>query len=177
MKATQFPARWVRNGVVASLVAGATLVLGLGSASAQCLEPPGDLNKDGKTNVLDLQCAIYVSLFETGAGGVTELPTCLKAPPQASDINCDSNTDISDVLNIVHYAVGLPLSSVIDADGDQCPDACEVPAVYAPIPTIATGMSASPSWTLKATASGFQAKGTSSSASFSLKPKAVTSQN
>lgn len=177
MKANPFFARSIGKGLVALAVAGAAVVFGLGSASAQCLEPPGDVNNDGVTNVLDLQCLIYVSLYETGAGGVTELPACLQAPPQAADINCDSNTDVSDVLNVVYYAVGLPLSSAVDGDGDQCPDACEVPAVYAPIPTIATGMSASPSWTLKATASGFQAKGTSSSTSFSLKPKAVTSQN
>lgn len=175
MKAASRIASFLRLGATAACAVGFAVFATGGDAQAQCLTPPGDLNDDGKTNVLDLQCGIFVSLFDSGAPGITELPACLKAPEQAADINCDGSVTVSDVLITVNYAVNLPLAGAIDADGDACPDACEVPDTFGALPAIASGTSASPSFTLRATSTGFQATGTSSSSSFSLKPKTVKS--
>lgn len=163
----------LRLSATAAVAFGLVAILG-GTASAQCLTPQGDINDDGVTNVLDLQCLIFASLCELDES-CSEFPACVVAPAQATDANCDSSTDVSDVLLLVNYAVGLDIDEAIDADGDQCPDACEVPAAYGALPAIATGTSSSASFTLRATAKGFQATGSSTGATsgLTLKPKTV----
>lgn len=37
-------------------------------ANGACLDPPGDVNASGATNVVDVQCVILLSLWKLGGG-------------------------------------------------------------------------------------------------------------
>jgi hypothetical protein len=58
--------------------------------------------------------------------------------PAWLDTNCDGQASVTDVLLITTRALGQPLGAAIDADADQCPDACTT-AVTAYTPSVARG--------------------------------------
>jgi hypothetical protein len=152
-------------------LAGVFVALVAVSAQAQCLTPRGDLNADGNTNILDIQCGIYVSLLDLEA--LVDPPACLGHPLAASDIDCDGNINVTDMLVIVQLAVNLPLNEALDGDADGCPDDCQVPgSLEGGIATVA-GTSTGPSWKLHALGNGFETPDSSDSTSFSLRPLAV----
>ena len=55
-------------------------------------------------------CALFLCIFSTHA----------EAKP--ADLNCDGMADVSDVQLVIFQALGLPLSSVIDANNDGIHD-------------------------------------------------------
>lgn len=96
-------------------------------AMATCLDPLGDIDSSGETNVVDVQCAILLNLWSL-AGQVDVVPSCYKAygaPNVVGDLNCDYVVNVADTLLSIAYAVGSPLNSAIDTNGNQCPDGCE----------------------------------------------------
>jgi hypothetical protein len=95
-----------------------------GSIPAPCQEPRGDLNGDGTASVVDAQCAILVNLW-TLAGSEGAPPACLAWPPQTVDLDCDCETNVSDVILVIQSILTAPLSESLDADANGCPDACE----------------------------------------------------
>ncbi len=96
-----------------------------GPAAAVCLAPPGDITHDGSADVIDVQCAILVSLWNLG-GATGAPPSCVPADPLANvDLNCDGATNVVDVNTAISLALSVPLSPSIDADGDGCPDGCD----------------------------------------------------
>jgi hypothetical protein len=139
------------------------------AAQAQCLTPRGDINGDGTTNILDIQCGIFVSLTDPAAAP----PACLAWPTGAADIDCDGEINVTDMLIIVQLATELPLAPQIDADGDACPDACRSPGALTGGLAIATGTSAGPSYTLHALGADIAGSGGSVSPSFALRPLAM----
>lgn len=145
-------------------------------ADAQCLNPPGDVNKNGVTDITDLQCAILVSLAPIGPGGQVVAPACLKVPVGATDTNCDGPINISDLVIMVYWAVGLPLDPIIDPNANNCPDACEVPGSYRVAPIYASGKSSSANFVLIPRGNSMQATGGSEGANFKLVPKGVGDQ-
>jgi hypothetical protein len=147
-------------------------VLGAASAaSAQCLEPRGDLSGDGITNIVDIQCAVFVSLDPEA--NLLNPPDCLGYPFQAADTNCDGSVDVTDLIILIQHAVDLDLDLGIDADGDQCADVCQVPGTLSSGHGMAAGVSEGPTLRLRALGSGFETAGGSTSASFVLRPQAV----
>lgn len=159
------------------LAAFASLLLA-GSASAQCLSPAGDINNDDTTDIVDIQCAILVSLNELAGGGAEGLPGCLQVPTTAVDINCDSEDanpkiDIADLLLIVNYAFDIPLPDLVDPNADNCPDACEVPGSLYNVPVWATGTTAGGGFTLKATGGANPGNVPMTGNGFVLEPRAV----
>ncbi|NUN13804.1 MAG: hypothetical protein HUU55_09215 [Myxococcales bacterium] len=92
---------------------------------ADCPAQLGDVNGDGQTDVIDAQCAILIVLWSiNGQNG--SAPPCLGSNgPSVTDIDCTNGSNIADVQLIVLLSFGLPLSPVLDSDGDQCPNACE----------------------------------------------------
>jgi hypothetical protein len=89
-----------------------------------CSEPPGDVNGDDKTDVVDVQCGILVVLWEI-VGNTGGIPACLAGPPAAADISCDAATDVIDVQLLISMALGGDLALSIDGDANGCPDLCE----------------------------------------------------
>lgn len=116
-------AQWL----VAIGVAAAVWGLG-GPVAAVCLTPPGDVTGEGTTSVVDVQCGIVQVLAEIGAG-VDSVPACVMGQPERVDANCDLLRDVSDVLIIVGYVLGMPLDSTLDTDGNSCPDLCDNPCL------------------------------------------------
>ncbi|NUN12940.1 MAG: LamG domain-containing protein [Myxococcales bacterium] len=101
------------------------------SAMSDCLNPPGDLTGDNKTDVVDTQCAILTALWSL-VGSETEPPACLPAnsdPVAVADQNCDTVVSVADAQLVILFALGTPLAASLDADNNQCPDACEVECV------------------------------------------------
>lgn len=97
-------------------------------AHAVCLQPPGDVTSDALATVADVQCNILMNLWSL-AGQVDDVPPCLAAPgspAKVPDHNCDKVINVVDTQIAVSFALGIPLSPVIDADSDQCVDACQV---------------------------------------------------
>lgn len=108
-------------------VLAATFLLGSPqNAFAECATPPGDVNGDGQTDVVDAQCAIIVVLWELG-GSSGNPPPCLgpSGDTAAANTNCDVGVNVVDVQLIVLMAFGTPLNLAIDSDSDGCPDACQ----------------------------------------------------
>ena len=52
-------------------------------------------------------------------------PVSTQAQTWSTDINCDGSTNVVDVMILVLQSLGEPLSSTLDADGDNIPDACQ----------------------------------------------------
>lgn len=77
-----------RRGIVALLVAGASVLVPCQSVVLPCL-PRADLNGDRQVNVLDVQAWVAASL----AGGLS---------PANADINGDGQTDVRDLQRLIH---------------------------------------------------------------------------
>lgn len=93
------------------------------SNAGQCLSPVGDVNGNGATNIVDVQCLILTSLWSlNNQEGLP--PDCIAGAPDTADVNCDFQLSVVDVQVLVNLALGSPLSSQIDGDKDGCPDAC-----------------------------------------------------
>jgi hypothetical protein len=152
-------------------VLGVFSALAVTSASAQCLTPRGDLNGDGTSNVVDIQCAVFVAL--NAENNPSNPPACLAYSYVSADANCDDSIDVTDVLILVNHAVGAPIAASLDADGNNCVDACQTIGALVGDFAWADGDSASPSWTLQAVGTGFPTGGASGSASFQLQPLAL----
>jgi hypothetical protein len=99
----------------------------VGSASwAACVDPPGDLDANGDPNVVDVQCAILVSLWTLSGSIPDASPGCAGASPlERADMNCDGQGNVVDVQIAIQYALDQALDPAIDANADACPDACQ----------------------------------------------------
>ncbi len=118
--------------VVAVAMVGALVAFGGGSrpAVALCLQPAGDITGDGTATVVDVQCESILNLWSLG-GMQGPAPECVGVTGPAwlaGDHNCDHVINVTDTLLAVHWALQLPLSPVLDADGDNCVDACQLDA-------------------------------------------------
>lgn len=102
-------------------------LLGSPAARAQCLDPAGDVDGDGITNVTDVQCAILAVLWELDSP-LSPPPSCLNDLPERADLDCDADRDVVDLVALIRLALDLPLATA-DANGNDCHDACE-PPVY-----------------------------------------------
>lgn len=94
---------------------------------AVCLNPPGDVSGDQVTSVVDVQCSILMNLWSL-AGQEGPLPPCLTtvgSPSVIPDHNCDRIINITDTLLAVTFTLTAPLDESIDANANQCVDACE----------------------------------------------------
>ncbi len=106
-------------------------------ATAQCLKPAGDLNGSGLTDVADVQCSVLLALWKLSLQGpLAQPPQCLSVPLPLADVDCDGAENVTDALLVVQFALGLPLASNIDADADDCPDACAAPPPKGPAPSL-----------------------------------------
>jgi hypothetical protein len=101
-------------------------------AQAECLTVPGDVNADGKTNVVDTQCTLLTVLYQlTGAVGAP--PGCLKGQsPLAADVNCTGQIDVVDVQVTIALILTGKLPPAVDSDQNACVDNCEAPSDQAP---------------------------------------------
>lgn len=81
----------------------------------------GDVNGDGSVDVNDVQCTIMAILADFNSDPA---PACLEAAYLAES-DCDESYDVDDVKVSILYSLGGGLPSVIDADDNLCPDACE----------------------------------------------------
>lgn len=109
---------------------GGCFVLSPKIGAALCLNPPGDITRDNKTDVGDVQCAILVSLWALDSQQ-TPIPSCLGPVtpfPQLTgpDTNCDGDLNIADGLVCIQNALNAPLSTLLDANKDQCVDVCQL---------------------------------------------------
>jgi len=84
------------------------------SGTATCLDPLGDINLSGDTDVIDIVCEVSVILDK--ATGTT--PECLQASEDAADLSCDGVTNVIDALLLVSY--------VTNSSDSVCPEACQV---------------------------------------------------
>lgn len=96
-------------------------------AAASCPANYGHVTHSSTIGIIDVQCAINCSLWELSGGGAAQMPVCLGGDPSGADVNCDSACTISDVMLEIALVLGMPLSSDVDANGNQCADACEQP--------------------------------------------------
>jgi hypothetical protein len=113
-----------KNFALASLGALCAWVGSPGVAQAECLTPPGDVDGSGLTNVVDVQCALVTSLWYLN-NQQGPIPNCVASVGGlVADTNCDTIVNVADVQIVIGYALSIPLSAAIDANGDQCPDAC-----------------------------------------------------
>jgi hypothetical protein len=93
------------------------------SHALPCADAPGDVTGDGNTDVIDVQCAILLTLAALGGlppGSVA----CLGAAPTQGDLDCDGALSVSDVQIAILSSLGAPLPPALDAGGDGCVDAC-----------------------------------------------------
>ena len=60
-----------------------------------------DINGNGEVNVVDVQCAIQYSFYESGAS--SEFPACIDTskPLESYDLNCDDSFNIADVQLVI----------------------------------------------------------------------------
>lgn len=94
-------------------------------AAAQCPDGLGDIDANGTINVVDVQCGVLVALGQLGPEGAP-VPGCVASSISAADVNCNETVDVADIQSIIALSLGLALPVPLDADGDGCPDACEV---------------------------------------------------
>ncbi|NUN13119.1 MAG: lamin tail domain-containing protein [Myxococcales bacterium] len=107
---------------------GVLCLLCSNQAWAVCLSPPGDIDATGKANVADVQCLIIMNLWSLG-GQVDPVPQCVKVPGSPAiiaDHNCDGVINVADTLLAINFALNVLLDGSIDANTNQCVDACEV---------------------------------------------------
>ncbi|NUN13991.1 MAG: lamin tail domain-containing protein [Myxococcales bacterium] len=116
-----------RMGCVA-LAVGMLLAWLPADVFAVCLTPPGDVDATGNATVADVQCLILVNLWSLdGQSGA--VPGCLKIPGSpaiVADHNCDGVNNIADTLLAINFALKISLDPVLDANANQCVDACEI---------------------------------------------------
>jgi hypothetical protein len=93
----------------------------------RCQQPLGDLNGSGVTNVIDVQCAINLAL--AALSGSSQTPTCLVAPAELADVDCDETRTVGDTILVINAALGLPVAPGLDQNADSCPDSCELRSV------------------------------------------------
>ena len=79
------PRAWAMVGAMAS----ALLIGGQNTALGACLDPPGDVDQDSVTTVVDVQCTVLVSLWELAGEG--EMPTCIHSETDLADRNCNGS--------------------------------------------------------------------------------------
>ena len=109
---------------VASAWLAILLILGIPAAAhAECQDVAGDVDFSGVTTVSDVQCCILGALGELGEAD--DSPDCAEEDPDAADLTCDGETNVTDVLMVIQLAQEAPLDGAIDAAQDGCPDACE----------------------------------------------------
>ena len=89
-----------------------------------CLDPVGDINANGTTDVVDVQCGIVTSLYVLG-GDEGPPPQCLEVLLSEVDLNCSGSVNVTDVLLLIQLGLELDLNVTIDGNGDGCPDACQ----------------------------------------------------
>ncbi len=94
-------------------------------AFAECLDPPGDLNGNGVSDVVDVQCSILTALNVLNNGPASPMPPCLNGALSTADLDCGNGVNVADVLLTIQYSLGVNLSIAIDADLNGCPDLCE----------------------------------------------------
>jgi hypothetical protein len=97
------------------------------AAEAACLQPPGDVSGNGISAVEDVQCVVLAVLWSLG-GAQGNAPACIQAPgapSQVVDHNCDGLITIADAVLGIRFALSEPLDPLIDANNNQCVDACE----------------------------------------------------
>jgi len=109
-----------------TVLVGIFLAIFVLNASSSFAAAPGDVNEDGKLNVVDLQCVVLASLsFDPG-----DSPGCM-VWAGAGDLNCDEGTNIVDVQLIarmslakLHGLAGIPWGK--DYDHDNVHNSCDV---------------------------------------------------
>jgi hypothetical protein len=90
---------------------------------ANICDVAGDLTGDGVSNVVDVQCAIQAALaIFTGSA----LPACMPNNTGLADQDCSGTFNVVDVQIAIVYALGGGLYPSIDADGNNCPDSCDL---------------------------------------------------
>lgn len=118
----------IAMGRWAALAAGLLgVVLFSASASAICLDVPGDVSGDGLASVVDVQCNVLMNLWSL-AGQVDPVPECLDvivSPAVTADHNCDHVINVADTLLSVRFTLQIPLGTVLDANEDECHDSCQ----------------------------------------------------
>ena len=82
-----------------------------------------DLNSDGHNSVVDVQCSILTVLAQKEA--TASMPECFNSSPHM-DLDCDQKWTVVDVLCVVQHSLGIPMDAIIDQDGDNCADTCQV---------------------------------------------------
>ncbi len=102
-------------------------------AEAACPAVLGDVTGDGTTSVLDVQCEILTALAVLG--GTAQTPNCLAVPLGEADVDCSGEVTVVDVMHVINAVLLFPLDIAVDANGNGCFDACEVPP---PTCTLAT---------------------------------------
>lgn len=107
----------------ALLISLGALVAPATAAASACPAGHGDVNADSAITVVDAQCAIVANLW-TLAGASAPQPTCF-FDPASVDLTCDEVLDVSDVQLSIQLVLDVPLAPLIDANQDNCPDACE----------------------------------------------------
>ena len=91
---------------------GCSILLLLSSAevSGQCLDPAGDVNGSGSTDVLDVQCIILTTLYVLS--DEVDAPVCLVGPLETADVDCSGEVDVVDAILEVKLALLLPFDVV-----------------------------------------------------------------
>ena len=86
-----------------------SLAIQFGSTSpaqglALCLDPVGDLDGSGVTNVVDVQCELIAILWTLG-GEAGAPPTCISGPATHADVSCDNQTSVVDAVLLIKLAL------------------------------------------------------------------------
>lgn len=110
-------------GLWMSLTVG-TVVAGHSQALATCPALVCDITGSGACDVADVQCLILAVLADLSAAGP---PSCIAGGSQSTDLDCSGVTNVADALVGIALTMGQPLTSVVDANTNGCPDACEPP--------------------------------------------------
>lgn len=118
--------QWTRARAAGVVAAVATLAGASAAASAQCMDPIGDITGDGATDVVDVQCAVLSALYSLAPELGGALLVCASGDPLAADVDCSMAVDVVDVSVAIVAALGTVLPEAIDGDGDLCPDACQL---------------------------------------------------
>jgi len=111
--------RYFKNAACGLLVAlmVPTVAVGL------CLEPIGDVDGTGATNVIDVQCSILTALSTLSSEA--SAPGCLAGDESTADVDCSGAVNVTDVVLVVQLSLGESLASSLDGNGDGCPDSCQ----------------------------------------------------
>jgi hypothetical protein len=64
-------------------------------------------------------------LWELTDGSFDNVPSCAGESVLNTDPNCDGVHNVTDILLVINYVLGIPLASALDADGNGCPDTCD----------------------------------------------------